>query len=480
MPERPHRPDPAPSAQGERLALSLRLGYGVGDVGASLSFVAVNTWLLYYLVNIAGMPPFRAGLVFVIGRVFDAALDPVMGVASDRLKLRVGRKPFILWGAVPLGAAFAALWWLPAAHPAAAFALALAAFLAFSLLYTVVQVPYMALTPELARGYDARTTLSSFRIAFGTLASLLAVALPPLLVLAGFPGGVLASSRPAGWVRMGGLFAVLTSGAYLVMYAAVPEPRRRPEAPRTGSGWRDMREVLAVPGFRTVLALFVAATVGIMIVNSMLPFALESALRIPGPQQTPLLGLLFGVAILSFPAWTAVSARWSKRTALAAGLLVLAVALVPMVLAVPPGGIGPLLLLLTALAGCGLSAVMLLPWAMLPDVVEFDEARSGRRREGVAYALFTFGQKTAGSIGVFANAIAASLFGYQQGVALQQPGTVWGIRLMTGPVAAAVFLVALVLTLRYPITRAAHTAVRAELAERRGGTAEERAGRAGP
>jgi len=118
----------------------------------------------------------------------------------------------------------------------------------------------------------------------------------------------------------------------------------------------------------------------------------------------------------------------------------------------------------------GLAAVMMLPWAMLPDVVEFDALAHGERREGLLYALFTFGQKAAGSLGVFANALAAAWFGYVQGSALQAPETVAGIRLMTGPVAAGIFLVAAAWVWTYPITRERHAAAQAALAAAGGPT----------
>jgi glycoside/pentoside/hexuronide:cation symporter, GPH family len=216
-----------------------------------------------------------------------------------------------------------------------------------------------------------------------------------------------------------------------------------------------------------VWALFLVVTIGLMIVNSMLPFFLESALRLPGEAQTLVLGLLFGTAVLAFPAWGRASEVWGKRAALTAGLLVLAGAVWALVVFAPPGAVGPLLLGLTVLAGVGLAAVMMLPWAMLPDVVEFDALAVGRRREGLLYALFTFGQKAAGSVGVFANALVASAFGYVQGSAVQSDATVVGLRLMTGPVAAGGLRVAAVfLVWAYPITRAGHAAARIELAAR--------------
>ena len=444
------------------LPLPQRVAYGASDMGASLTFVAVNTWLLYALVNVAGVPPQWAGVVFVAGRLVDAVTDPVMGVLGDRWRDRVGRLPFLRWGAVPLGAAFAAVWWAPDLGPAGAVAYALVTFVAFGIAYTVVQVPTMALTPELAPGYDERTALTSWRIGFGVIASMLAVAAPPLVVLAVVGGGDLAAAGAAGWRVLGITFGAVAAVAYLITATVVREPKRAPPAatPTHRAAWWT---AFRTTGYASVWILFLVVTLGIMTLNSMLPFFLESALRLPGEAQTVVLGLLFGIAVLSFPVWGVVSARLGKRGALTIGLVLLAGAVLALVGLAPPGRVGPTLLLLTGLAGIGLAAVMMLPWAMLPDVVEFDALAHGERREGLLYALFTFGQKAAGSLGVFANALAVAIFGYVQGSALQAPETVAGIRLMTGPVAAGIFLLAAAWVWTYPITREGHAAARAAL-----------------
>ncbi len=448
------------------LPLRVKAAYGASDLGASLTFVAVNTWLLYALVNVAGVPPLWAGAVFVAGRLVDAVTDPIMGVLADRWRTSVGRLPFLRWGAVPLGATFAAVWWSPDLGAAAAIAYAAVAFILFGIAYTVVQVPTMALTPELAPGYDERTALTGWRVGFGVIASMLAVAVPPLVVLTVAGGGDLAAAGPAGWRAMGVIFGLVAIAAYLTTAAVVPEPPRRHAAPATGPSRGGWASAFRAPGYTSVWTLFLVVTLGIMLLNSMLPFYLESALALPGEAQTLVLGLLFGTAVLAFPAWGRVSATWGKRTALTAGLLLLAAAVATLVAVTPAGGVTPTLLALTALAGVGLAAVMMLPWAMLPDVVEFDAWTHGERREGLLYALFTFGQKVAGSVGVFANAIAAAVFGYVQGSAVQSEATVAGLRLMTGPVAALVFVAAAGLVWTFPITRARHAAVVAALEAR--------------
>ena len=434
-----------------QLTTSEKISFGVADIGASLTFVAINTWLLYFLVNIVHLEPLLAGLVFMLGRVFDAVTDPIMGVVSDRLKPRIGRKPFIVWGAIPLGISFALLWFIPEASQTVKFLLSTFYFLLFSLFYTIVQMPYMALIPELSTDYNERTSLSSYRAAFGTLASLAAVALPPII-----------ASR-FGWPMMGIVFGVVATVSYLIMVLRIKEPQRIHIETSHSSLLEEYRSAFNIFGFAQIFILFMVITIGLMIVNSILPFFLESSLRI-GPDRQPIvLGTLFVVAILVFPLWNLLAARLDKRKALILGLVIMALSLVLLVGFSPSGKLSFYLITMTALAGVGLSAVMLLPWAMLPDVVEFDELSTGRRREGLVYALFTFGQKIAGSIGVFSNAIVASVFGYQQGLVEQSATTITAIRWMAGPVAAIIFLLAIVFVLRFPITQAKHLEARQKL-----------------
>ncbi len=447
-----------------RLTRRLGLGIGAAEIGASLAFVAINTWLLYYLINVARVPPLLAGFVFIAGRVVDAVTDPLMGVLVDRTRRRLPRLGWVRWGAVPLGAAFALLWWAPAAAGAAATWVAMAALLLTSLLYTVVQVPVLSLTPDLVPDYDDRTSLTAVRTAFAVLASMLAVALPPAIVLAFSDAGELAASAPSGWAWMGVAFGIVVALGYLMLPRLVSEPPAAREA--RGGGDAAWWTVLRAPGFVPVLVVFLVVTLGIMLVNSLLPFALESVLEVPATLQTPLLALLFGTAVLSFPGWAWLTGRLGKRGALTLGALTLGGALLGLMHGGAGAGASAGTFAWTALAGVGLAAVMALPWAMLPDVVEFDALRSGEHREGLLYAVFTFGQKLAGSVGVFANALATALLGYVPGVAQQAEHTVRGLQTLLGPVAAAIFALAALLAWTSPITREAHTRARLTLSER--------------
>jgi GPH family glycoside/pentoside/hexuronide:cation symporter len=462
----------------EPLSLREKLSYGVADIGASLSYNAVNVFFLFFLVEVLGLAAALAGLVLLVGRVLDAVTDPLMGLLSDRTRSRWGRrKPYIWAGAVPFGLSFALLWTLPESSQPVMFALAAAFLTLHAVIYTVVQVPYMALTPELAPEYAARTELTSYRIGFGTVASLVAVAVPPVLVAAlnsflGQPEGA-----RAGWPLMGAVFGMIMSLSYLVMAWGVRE-RGRPPAVGPLRPLDEYRSALRVHGYGQVLVLFVVVTLGLGIISSMLPFFLASALLLGPSERSLLLGLFFLVAVLTLPFWTRLGARLDKRLAFALGLALLAAVVPVLVLFAPPGELALFTLVMTAVAGVGVGALLLFPWAMVPDVVEFDELQSGRRREGLFYAIFTFGQKTAFAVGAFLNAQVLALLGYrstameaamEMGAVSQSAEAVLGIKLMVGPVAAGVFAVAALLALRVPITRATHDAVRARLAERGAG-----------
>jgi glycoside/pentoside/hexuronide:cation symporter, GPH family len=451
------------------LSRRTKLSYGACEVGGQLLYTGVNTWLLYYLVNVVGMRPLSAGLAFLVGRVFDAAIDPLMGSLADRLSDRVPRLTWVRWGMVPLAIAFAALWWLPSLG-GAEFALAVSGFVVLSAVFTLVHMPVLSLTPILAPSYDERTSLTAYRMAISVVVALIAVAAPPAIVHAVTGSAELAASAPSGWIVMGAVFGALSLAGYAVVVLGVEEPPPVGHHTTDPLTPRSVSSAFAQRPFRLVFAMFMIVTVALMIVNSLLPFFLESVLGLAAGEQTLVLGGLFALATAAIPLWAVIAERIGKAQAFAAGLAVQIVGLLTIAWVQPTSDMPFALWGLVAVNGVGVSAVMFLPWTIIPDVVEFDELATGERREGLLYALFTFGQKLAGSIGVFATAIVAAVFAYQEGTAQQSAETVRGLALATGPLAAAVYAVAIVVVLRLPITREGHAALVHELDLRRGRT----------
>ena len=123
-------------------------------------------------------------------------------------------------------------------------------------------------------------------------------------------------------------------------------------------------------------------------------------------------------------------------------------------------------LALAALAGIGVSAVHVLPWSMLPDAIEWDELQTGHRHEGMFYSLVLLLRKVASSVALPLMLLALDASGYISNAAVQPPAAVRTIQIMTGPVPALFLGVGIAFAVFYPLGRARHAEIRAEIAAR--------------
>src|SRR5574339_905680 len=167
-----------------RLPFWVKLVYGSGDWGISSIGMMRSIFLAVYLTDVVGLEPRLASFGALVGIVWDAINDPIIGRLSDRLHTRWGRRrPFLLWFAIPFGFSFIILWSAP--NWASQTALLIYVTLSFMLadtLQTLVGVPLLSLTPELTPDYDERTALTSFRSFFQLVGALSVVIAAPALV----------------------------------------------------------------------------------------------------------------------------------------------------------------------------------------------------------------------------------------------------------------------------------------------------------
>ena len=187
------QPTPASPSEDPRLTPARKSVYASGDWALNTALSALSiVYVTYFLTQIAGLRPELAAAVQLVGRAVDAFTDPAMGRISDLLRWKRGRRrPFLLIAAVPFGAAFALLWVdLGAASQWVMFAYYTGVYVLLSLAMTALSVPYLALQPEMALGYDARTSLNTYRNVGSVIGVLTAVAFRPLAqALGGGPGG---------------------------------------------------------------------------------------------------------------------------------------------------------------------------------------------------------------------------------------------------------------------------------------------------
>lgn len=450
---------PAP-AGAERLPARIKAGYALGDHAINVQLAAVSLFLVFFLTEVAGLPPSLAGLVLLAGRAVDAFTDPLMGRLSDATRWRAGRRrPFFLIGALPFGVSFAALWRpLPFDEPLALFAGYVGLYVANTVFSTILAVPYMALIPELALGYEERTSTHTWRMAAAVLAVLLtAVGTRPLVEALG--GG------SAGWAGAGAVLGVWVALPWLVVHRVSFE--RPGFAGRSADGFAAAaRALLRRASYRRLTAAFLTARIGVDVASAMMLFYFSYWLGRPGDFPLALGSMLLAV-IASLPLWLAAARRFDKRTLFAAGA-VFWIGVQAGIACLGPAHPRWVAFALLGLAGIGYAVVDLMPWSMLGDVIDEDELETGERRDGLFSGGFTFVRKLGGASGVAAAGFVLEAAGFAAGRP-QSESALLAVRGLTAVLPALSLAAAVAIVRGYPLTRERHAAVLASLGGRRAG-----------
>ena len=449
----------APTALTEdpRLTPARKSVYAMGDFTVNTVLVSLSmVYVTYFLTQVAGLRPELAGLVQLIGRGVDAFTDPMMGRISDLTRWKRGRRrPFFLLGAVPFGVAFALLWTIPGGSQTELFLYYTVLYVLLSLSMTVLAVPYLALLPEMASGYDARTSFHVYRN-YGSIAGI-AAAIAFIEVAKAFGDG------PQGFATTGAVYGFAVALPWLAVYASSWE---RPEFQERTSAmsFRDgIKLLVRHASFRRLTGLYLCSRITMDIVSAMLILFFTFVVGRQGDFILTM-GLFLGATVISLPVWLAIARRTDKSTLFVIGA-VWWFASFGLIAIADPGWPRWALIGMAPIGGVGFAVVDLMAWSMLGEVVDEDDLASGERREGVYNGAFMFVRKLGGSLAV---AIALAILG---GLGFdkdqQQSETVlMAIRLLTSVVPALFLALSLYFAWGYPLTRARHAQIGEALEER--------------
>ena len=448
-----------------RLSRLSKFAFGAGDLGPAVVSAIQSLFLFAFLINVAGLRPAAAGTVLLIVKIWDAVNDPLVGTLSDRTRSGRGRRrPWMLFGAIPFGVAFFLLWLVPPLSPTGLFWYYLIVLILLDTMTTVVNVPYAALTAELTQDYDERTNLNSYRFGFSILGSVTAAALHGIIV-----GRF--EDVYVGHAVSAGIWAVVISAPFFFTVAFIREPERAPQSHREGLGfWAGIKIAFGNRPFVYVTLIYLLSWLTFQFIQNNL--LLYVTYWVGAADMFPFLVLTVQVsAIIFLLVWTWVSQKAGKTRVYFWGMSFF-VAVLAGIYFLQPGQVG-LLFVLGALAGVGVAIVYLVPWSMLPDVIELDELETGQRREGVFYGFFVFLQKLGLSLGVWVSGLILDYAGYirdapGQATPVQPPDVLQALRVLVGPIPAVVLLLSFIVVAAYPITREKHAEIRARLAVRGG------------
>jgi GPH family glycoside/pentoside/hexuronide:cation symporter len=454
----------------DRLTFSTKLAYGVGQLGSEIPNNILVFFLLFFLTSVAGLNPTLAGSVLLVGKVWDAISDAPIGILSDRTRSPLGRRyPWMLVGALPLGIGLMLQWLVPStANQWLLFAYYAAIALLANTAFTAVAVPYSALAAELTPDYDDRTSLVSFKAAFSIGASFLSLSLAQVIFanIANPSRQYLVLGATCGTIAMAAVYLCVW-GTYQ-RYQAVQAQQVRASAAPSLPIWQQLRIALSNFPFLCVIGIYLCSWLGLQVTAAILPYFVVHWMKLPDYHLTQTVLTVQGTALGTLFFWSILAQRLGKRAIYGMGIPLTIGALVGLCF-LQPGQVA-LMYSLAAIAGFGLSTAYLVPWSMLPDVIDLDELQTGQRREGIFCGLVVQLQKIAIAIALFLVGKILDWAGFipttsEETLPIQPDSALWAIRWLIGPVPALVLVFGLIAAYLYPITRSKHGEILLQLLE---------------
>ncbi len=461
----------------QKLGFWRKLAFGLGDIYGGGSGVVIGFYYLVFLTDVIRISPALAGTVILISKAYDSITDPFEGMLTDRTRTKLGRrKPYLIAG-IPLVFLSFFLMWYPAALTTelGRFFFVVLTYLFFSTVVSIVMLSYNAVIPELTTDYNERTSVSSFRIFFSSVGSIIS-AVVPLEIVKRF------ADVRQGYIAMGIAFGLLYALPFLFTVMAVRE-RADFSRPLTKFDWREgFIEPFKVKTFVLALLMYLMAFVAMDVVQSVVVYFMKNYVQHP-EDITMVNGTLLIAQLVCLPAYVYLSRKTNKRTAYIVGAAVWMLVMLTSLL------IGPesprwTVYLFAACVGFGTGGVVVTIYAIFPDIPDVGELRNGKRQEGTFSSLTTFMRKLSSAFSLFLVGNFLSLTGYLAPVEevvdgatklVEQPQTpefLLFLRLLFVLVPLIFLTLAILAAAKFPLTLESHQRLTRVLEARRSGAPE--------
>ncbi len=455
-------------------SLGSKLMYGCGDIFGGGAFLLISLLFLNYLTDVELMSPALAGGIIMIGKVWDAISDPLMGFLSDRTQSKFGRrKIYFLLGIMPVFLSFTALWFSFGISSATGlFVYYTFMYLLFNTSFTMVMIPYNSILPEMVTEYGDRTSYTGVRMIF-SICSAIAAGVLPMMIINRFGVDI-----KKGYLIMALIFASIYAVVWLIVYFGTWESQKAPESDRSSSVWGELKTVFRNKSFRIHSGIFICGQAAVDFLTTIFIYYLTACLHRP-KEFSLVLGTLLITQLIVMPLHMYISKKFKKTTPYKIGFTVWGVALLTSLFLTPESSV-VWVYLVAAMSGFGTSAAVLVPWSILPDISDVDQMITGRRREGVYSGMATLLRKIANGISIGLIGVLLQMIGYARPerageIIIQSAGTILGIKLLFGVVPLFCILLAALFSLKYTMTEEKHGILMNEVRRRINGGKSENA-----
>jgi sugar (glycoside-pentoside-hexuronide) transporter len=443
----------------QRLTFGEKFGYSLGDLAANFVFQAMLALQLDFYTHTFGLTAAQAGTLFLVVGLSVACLNPVMGMIADRTSSRWGKfRPWLLWTAVPFGIIGVLTFTTPSISPAGKIVYAWTTYILLRVIYTVNNVPYASLTAVMTLDPDERTSISSYRqIAANSAGFIIASLAIPMVKYFGH------GDDARGYQYTMGLLSIL-SVVFFVVAFFVSKERIQPDPQQKTSLGQDLSDLFRnrpwVMLFLATLFYFAAIVVR---GNVMLPYFRFVAGNVDLYSWFNGFGL--GSLLVGVACSTAVSKRMGKRQLFVASMALAGIFNVALFVIPPHATVTIIAAEVLRQFSFGLSGPII--WAMMGDVADYGEWRTGRRASGTVTAAVVFALWAGLAVGGAIAGWLFSLYGFVSEAQVQTAHAQSGILLTASIYAGLAFFASALCMAFYPISRGMNRQIADELAARR-------------
>jgi GPH family glycoside/pentoside/hexuronide:cation symporter len=428
---------------GPRLPLRTQVGYATADVGMNAVEMVLRLYVLLFYTEAVGLRADLAGWATGLALLWDALIDPVMGLVSDRTwRALRGRRFWLPLGGAMLALGTVAVFWPPElGSQAAKFTWLLGTYCFLNTGFTVLSVPFTAMAAEMTDDPHQRSSLFGWRFVFSNVGALVAASLPQAFLA---DGERLARTLPWMSLVLAGLVLASTAVSW---HATARVPFREPP-PATESLLGAFVAPFRSRPFRPLLLAYVVANTGIAINAATFFFYYQHVLRLPETRTQTVLIVFMLVFTASILGWVGLSRSFGKVRPMVWGATVVGIGTGVLYTTVPVGGFWWVLLVGALGLGAFVGCVVLID-TIVTDVLDHDQLRTGQQRGGMYFGVWRFASKVvrAVAVGVVGTVLAEA--GFVEGGEVQPESVHTALVWLFGPGVALTFVLTAVVLARY-------------------------------
>ncbi len=451
--------------------LSEKIGYGLGDMSASMFWKLFGAYLMIFYTDVFGLSAAVVGTMFLITRVWDSVFDPIVGVVADRTETRWGKfRPYLLWLAIPFGGMAILTFYTPALGDTGKIVYAFITYSLMMMVYSAINVPYASLLGVMSPNPQDRNVLSTFRMMFAYIGSFVALLLFMPLVGAFTGGDTSQEVQQYGWLMAVAVIAVACSLLFFGCFSLTKERVKAVKCEKTPL-MTDIRDLLGNRPWWILLGAGIAS----LVFNSIrdgatvyyfkyfvdetsygnvtvagIPFVL-SGLYLAVGQASNIIGVVLAAPIAS---------KIGKRQTFMWAMIIATVLSVAFYY-LDRNQLMLIFLLQVVISVCAGSVFPLL-WSMYADCADYSELKTGNRATGLIFSSSSMSQKFGWAIGTAITGWLLAAFGFQAN-AVQNEETIQGIRMFLSLLPAVGTALSVAFIFFYPLTERRMESITAEL-----------------